>query len=222
MLRSEFPSSFWDISTQGPCAPYDTSRSYPYGISRTTGGYPFSTMGPGFEDVIGDVLAPVEQIFSSELGAPSVYSPRRRRGRALYPEEVKATAASQMRPHMDIVELQDSYCYCFELPGVCRKEDINLNVENNMLRIHAQKPEILDSVTEPITTWGGVGQARSKSGDFHRRERPWGTYRRTVRLPPNVDPSKITCSYDLNGVLSVRIGKIGEASQSIGRKLQIT
>lgn len=214
MLRSEIPSSAWDVTPRGLRSPYDTSR-YPFASA-----YPFTTI-PEIGGLVEDLFAPVEQILGAETAFPSQLSPYgpRRRGRSFYPEEVTATTASQLRPHMDVYELSDSYYYSFEMPGISKKEDVDLGVENNILRVRAQKPEIIESASDPVTTWGGA--ERSKSGDFHRRERPYGMYRRAVRLPSNADPNKISCSYDNNGLLTVRINKIGEASQGSLRKIQI-
>jgi HSP20 family molecular chaperone IbpA len=48
--------------------------------------------------------------------------------------------ASKCIPSMDVLVSDDYYCYFFDLPGVNSKDDIELNIENNVLSIKAQKP----------------------------------------------------------------------------------
>jgi HSP20 family molecular chaperone IbpA len=43
---------------------------------------------------------------------------------------------------MDIVETPEKICYHFELIGIADKEDIDLTIDFDMLRIDCKKPQV--------------------------------------------------------------------------------
>jgi HSP20 family molecular chaperone IbpA len=43
---------------------------------------------------------------------------------------------------MDVVETADKICFHFDLPGIADKTDINLTIDNNVLRLDCKKPEV--------------------------------------------------------------------------------
>ena len=45
------------------------------------------------------------------------------------------TASSTIAPPMDIVETENKICYHFDMPGIHNKESINLNLDNNILKV---------------------------------------------------------------------------------------
>ena len=53
------------------------------------------------------------------------------------------SVASAITPAMDIVETTDKICYHFDLPGIEDKECINLSVDNNVLRMSCEKPQVV-------------------------------------------------------------------------------
>ena len=72
---------------------------------------------------------------------------------------------------MDVVETNDKICYHFDLPGVADKEDINLSVDNNVLRMNCDKPQVCCLAHTP--------EERMNLA-YHRHERSWGKYDRYV------------------------------------------
>jgi HSP20 family protein len=90
-------------------------------------------------------------------------------------------------PAVDIYELEGTLVLKAELPDL-RREDIDVSVENSTLTIRGERK--LDN--------------EIKQENFHRIERPYGSFLRQFSLPPAVDPSKIGADYR-NGVLTVNL-----------------
>nr|BDT27534.1 Hsp20/alpha crystallin family protein [Bacteriovorax sp. HI3] len=104
-----------------------------------------------------------------------------------------------LSPAIDVDETADEFLVSADLPGI-KKEDISIDCSGNQLTISAERK--YDS------------EDGRKQG---RRERFFGTYRRTFTLPTGVDSNKIEAAYE-GGVLIVHIPK-GEQVRS--RRIQI-
>ena len=89
-----------------------------------------------------------------------------------------------------------------ELPGLDEK-NIEVNVANGVLTVKGQKEE--DEV--------------EKKEDFHLRERRFGSFSRSVRVPDTVDADKIDASFK-NGVLKVTLPKKPEAQKPV-KKIEV-
>lgn len=77
-----------------------------------------------------------------------------------------------------------------ETPGM-EKDDCRITIEGNMLHLSGEKRF-----------------ARETCGStYHIMERAYGSFRRTIPLPRNVDADRAEASYK-NGVLSVRLPKV--------------
>ncbi len=92
-------------------------------------------------------------------------------------------------PLVQIRETEDEVIVTADLPCV-EKEDIEVSVEDNNLKIRAQTKEELQ-----FERWGGV----------HRRIR-FNSFRKNVKLPSQVDPDKADAKFK-EGVLTVRLKK---------------
>lgn len=94
-------------------------------------------------------------------------------------------------PRLDLVEEPDRFVIEVDLPGV-RREDVRVEVEGRLLAIS-----------------GGRQLVRDLAGPrFRRRERFYGSFRRTVELPDAVDREAV--SADLrDGILRVVLPKLG-------------
>ena len=75
-----------------------------------------------------------------------------------------------------------------ELPDIDPDTDVELTVEDGLLRIHAQREEKTE---------------RSEGGVF-RSEFRYGSFDRAVILPPGINADDIVASYT-NGILEVRV-----------------
>jgi len=64
---------------------------------------------------------------------------------------------------------------------------------------------------ETLTVSGELGDTVEREGDrYHYRERRYGSFQRSVRLPNTVDTDKIDASFE-NGVLNVVLPKLPQA-----------
>jgi HSP20 family protein len=92
-------------------------------------------------------------------------------------------------PALDVTVTEDAYQIDVEVPGL-RPEDINVTVDQGMLTIQGER------------------RSEEEKGDrsYHRVERHYGAFRRSISLPRDVDASKVEANYD-NGVLRLRVPK---------------
>src|SRR3954449_8680020 len=92
-------------------------------------------------------------------------------------------------PAMDLVETGEHFVLRADLPGLS-EEDVNIEVEDRVLTISGERK------AEHETTKEG----------YHRVERAFGGFSRSLTLPEGVDPEGVAASFD-RGVLEVRIPK---------------
>lgn len=98
-----------------------------------------------------------------------------------------------LRPAMDVVENDREIAIRIDLPGI-KPEDVKVELEDNVL-----------------TVSGEVGDTIEKEGDrYHYRERNYGSFQRSLRLPSTVDTDKVDASFD-NGVLNIVLPKLPQA-----------
>lgn len=91
-------------------------------------------------------------------------------------------------PAVNLWETEGELMAEAELPGV-RQEDLEILVVGGELTIKGQR-----------------GQAANGSRAYHRRERTTGPFQRTIRLPIDVDSSKVEATLR-EGVLQIRLPK---------------
>ncbi|MBP8954897.1 MAG: Hsp20/alpha crystallin family protein [Armatimonadetes bacterium] len=94
---------------------------------------------------------------------------------------------------LDVAETAEAYILSAELPGVTM-DAVAVNVEDNVITITGNKPAPED--TENVR--------------YHRIERPYGSFQRSLALPRNVDPDQVSAKYEA-GVLTITVGKREEA-----------
>ena len=110
--------------------------------------------------------------------------------------------ASLMRaPETDVVETEREIRVQVEMPGL-KRENIEVDVENNVLTIRGEKRE---------------ERTEGQEGRYHLAERRWGTFARSFVLPRDVDADNIQASFE-DGVLTVRIPKSEKARR---RKIDV-
>lgn len=96
-------------------------------------------------------------------------------------------------PVVDVYEEKDEVVVKAELPGL-EKSDIEVNISDSELTLKGEKKQ----------------EQEIKEENFHRRERSYGAFLRTVELPSDVQADKVKASFK-NGVLEVRVPKTEEA-----------
>lgn len=102
-------------------------------------------------------------------------------------------ATMEWAPPVDITEKDGDLVLTAELPGI-KKDDIEVEIENNVLTIRGEKK--------------GEREERGEQGYIY--ERQFGSFTRSFTLPRAVDPSQIRARFE-NGVLTVTMPKAAEA-----------
>ena len=92
-------------------------------------------------------------------------------------------------PAVDITDEKDQIKVKADLPGM-KKEDIEVNVENDVLTIKGEKKE----------------EKEVKEKDYIRSERYYGAFHRAFSLPAGIDASKVNATYK-EGVLEITLPK---------------
>ncbi len=92
-------------------------------------------------------------------------------------------------PAMDLVETDEHFILKADLPGLS-EEDVTIEVEDRVLTVSGERK---------------AEHETSKEG-YHRVERAFGAFSRSLTLPEGVDPEAVAASFD-RGVLEVRIPK---------------
>ena len=97
-------------------------------------------------------------------------------------------------PALDISERKDAYLVTVELPGL-KPEDLDITREDGLLTIQGER------------------QFTSESSEqqFHRVERRYGAFRRSITLPAHVTAEEIQASFE-DGVLQILVPKMEEAT----------
>ena len=94
------------------------------------------------------------------------------------------------RPVCDIEETPDEIIVCAEIPSM-KKEDISISLTHNQLTIAGERrPE-----------------GRKDNTIYHRIERSYGKFRRTILMPAEVDPNNASATYR-DGLLTINLSKI--------------
>jgi HSP20 family protein len=96
-------------------------------------------------------------------------------------------------PALDISERKDAYLVAVELPGL-KPEDLDITMEDGLLTIQGERHFAHDSSEQ----------------QFHRVERRYGAFRRSITLPAHVLAEEIQASFE-DGVLQILVPKAEEA-----------
>jgi HSP20 family protein len=91
---------------------------------------------------------------------------------------------------IDVFENEREVVAHCEIPGLEKKEDVHIHIDDNLLTIH------------------GVIKRSSETAEnqMHRKERFAGSFQRSITLPSAVDADGTTATYR-NGILEVRMPK---------------
>ncbi len=94
-------------------------------------------------------------------------------------------------PRIDIQETDSEIVATCDIPGLEKKEDVHINLDNNVLTIS-----------------GSINRKNEvKSEQMHRQERVFGRFQRSVALPARVSEEGVKASYK-NGVLEIHLPKL--------------
>lgn len=92
-------------------------------------------------------------------------------------------------PAMDLVETDNHLVLRADLPGM-REDDVNIEIKDSVLTISGERK----------------AEHEEKGEGYHRVERSFGSFSRSLSLPDGVDPKKIDAKF-AEGVLEVRVPK---------------
>lgn len=140
----------------------------------------------------GDLQREVDRVFESfwsGFGAPAL----RDNGGAL---------AAGLDVKVDASEDEKAYHVTAELPGLSEK-DVEVTFADNTLTLSGEKK----------------AESEVKEKDYHRRERSYGSFRRSFTLPVEVDEEKISASFK-DGVMTIDLPK-SKTAQKKAKKITI-
>jgi HSP20 family protein len=96
-------------------------------------------------------------------------------------------------PAMDLLETEDHLVLRGDLPGMT-EDDVNIEIKDNVLTVSGERK----------------AEHEDKGEGYHRVERSFGSFSRSLTLPAGVDAGQVEANFD-NGVLEVRVPKPAEA-----------
>ncbi|MGB9720868.1 MAG: Hsp20/alpha crystallin family protein [bacterium] len=92
-------------------------------------------------------------------------------------------------PVIDIEEDNDNFIVKAELPGL-KKEDVKIAVRGNLLTVSGERKQ----------------EEETRNKTYHRIERSYGKFSRTISLPSEIDANKIKAVYK-DGILHITLPK---------------
>lgn len=111
-----------------------------------------------------------------------------------------ATRQNSFAPSIDISETDKQYMIDVEVPGI-KKDDIDLNIENNTLTISGERKF----------------EKKEDNKQYHRVESHYGSFSRSFTLPDNVKVDSISATYN-NGILNITVDK---SEQQMKKQIKI-
>lgn len=105
-------------------------------------------------------------------------------------------------PLIELKNNVDHYELAIELPGL-EDKDIDIQFADGILSVSGEKRE----------------EKEEKSGDCLISECTYGSFRRRLSMPPDVDPDRIEAKYR-RGILKITIGKDKDAAPQV-RKIAV-
>lgn len=112
--------------------------------------------------------------------------------RLLSEERGAGRFSSQVFPPINLYDDGEAFVVRAEIPGV-NKDELEIHATQEALSIRGERKR----------------EATQENASFHRRERDYGRFDRSVSLPLPIDPDKIAASYR-QGVLEVKLPKAEE------------
>lgn len=120
-------------------------------------------------------------------------------GRERFPALQDMWPKGALSPQIDEMEDEKGFHIKVDLPGMDEK-DVEITVSDGLLTIKGEKKR----------------EEEQKDKDFYRKERSFGSFRRTLTIPADVNEAKIEASFK-KGVLSIDLPKSEEAKKKVKR-----
>ena len=106
---------------------------------------------------------------------------------------------SEWKPAMDISETDEAYLIEADIPGL-KKEDVKIEVMDDVVTIKGERKS--------------EKEEKDKKKGYHRVERSYGGFIRTIRVPGGVKGDEVTAKFE-DGVLKVTLPKPEEAKPKL-------
>jgi HSP20 family protein len=132
--------------------------------------------------IVGKVKEDIDRLFDRFFTTPFIEEP-------FFPAVENFTSVAGWVPVFDMTENEKEYVVRLEVPGI-HKENLDINLRDNVLTITGKREVTQEQKTE-MYLW---------------KEREFGRFARTLRLPSPVVENKIEALYQ-DGVLVVRLPK---------------
>lgn len=139
-----------------------------------------------------DLRSEIDRLFSEFSGR----FPTLGGGRSLFdwePWRVSTSLPGLAAPKVDLSETDRGFEVVAEIPGIDPK-DVSVELKDDVLTISGEKRE----------------EKEEKKKDYHLSERRFGSFKRSFRLPSDVDFAKAEAAFD-KGVLHVTLPKNADA-----------
>jgi HSP20 family protein len=104
-------------------------------------------------------------------------------------ESMRPTASGTWMPAMDVFETENEIVAKLELPGI-EPHDVEVAVEDSTLTVTGKREF----------------SSETKEENYHRVERRYGSFVRSITLPQTADTERVEASFD-KGVLTIEVGK---------------
>lgn len=102
-----------------------------------------------------------------------------------------------LNPRVDETEDEKAFHVKIELPGM-DKDDVDVTLSNGVLTIRGEKQR----------------EEEEKGNDFYRKERSFGSFRRSLPIPVDVDETRVEAKFE-KGVLYIELPKTAEAQKKV-------
>ena len=122
--------------------------------------------------------------------------------RAFNDQDLTNSSKEVFLPNVDVIEQENSFELQVALPGI-KKEDIALDVAGEVLTLKGERK--LNN--------------EKQEGKYYSFETHYGTFKRSFRLPKNVDHAKIDASY-ADGILRINLSKIDDKALKTAIKIK--
>lgn len=109
---------------------------------------------------------------------------------------------TSVAPKVDVAETESEIHVTAELPGLTENE-VEVTLAEGSLTLRGEKKS----------------EKEDKQKNYHRTERSYGMFERTIPLPAEVDREKVEATFT-NGVLSVVLQKLSPSVEA-GRKISV-
>ena len=119
-----------------------------------------------------------------------------------FPASALAGTDKLLSPAIDVKETDQGIELSAELPGV-EEQDLDVSIVEDLLTIKAEKKQ----------------EQKKEEKGYYMMERSYGTVSRSIRLPFDTDPSKVSATFD-KGVLKIAIPRPAEEQAKV-RKIAV-